>query len=183
MGFVDSAYDEYSILSIKSENYIGSRVRISGSMLKWAEGREGIIQMSLMMERGPMDDPLADAHDYLLFTVKLDDMDPNKPPFGLVTVKFSEVEFITEEEKTEEKKTLSRDEVVHKLTDLKLREVLSEDFNQALENAANYMIQDTMNHDWIRNVLQDLERNESIVDPERHKNLVSIIKYLGGETK
>lgn len=166
-----------------ADSFIGKRVRIFGSMLKWAEGKEGVIQKALEMMRGPMDDPLADLHNYLLFTIKLDDMDPNKPPFGLVTVKFSEVEFIAEEEKTEEQKDLSRDEVVHKLTDLKLREVLSEDFNQALESAANYMIQDTMNHDWMRNVLQDLEYNESIVDPERHKNLVSIIKYLGGETK
>jgi len=69
----------------------GSRVRISGSNIKWAEGKEGSIED---ISQHAFNIP---GIPELRITVLLDDIDKDIPPYGLVTVSPDEIEYLEEE--------------------------------------------------------------------------------------
>ena len=80
--------------------YIGMRVRISGSNIKWAEGMTGVIRNIHLNEV-----PYKDIDPYITnpkITVLLDDMDKSKPPYGLLTVSSHEIEPLPDPSKEKE---------------------------------------------------------------------------------
>lgn len=81
---------------------IGSRVRIHTDRLKWADGKTAIIT-------GRDDNGVI----HCTYSVKIDDMDPSTPPFGLATFYRYEMEELHEPELESEPKQEEKDAVNH----------------------------------------------------------------------
>ena len=77
---------------LMKEELIGKRVRIIDGEKTWAIGKSGVIENVIYNY------DISNFEDQVRYVVRLDDMDPNKPPYGKVSFAFEEFEILPEKD-------------------------------------------------------------------------------------